>query len=329
MIIDFHVHHYPPCYLEALQSPESGLEAYRREDGRLVVRWLGGVVLTVPTPMPDTATRLGMMDDLGIETQVLSLSAPSVYFLQGRPGLDLARQVNDDLAEFHRRHPRRFESLAALPMTDPNLTIAELDRALDNLGMRGTMILTTVAGVTLDDPRFETFWAHANEVGLLVYVHPTVPASPGPASDYALSLGVAYLNETAMAIARLAFSGVFERYPRIRWIFSHLGGTIPLVLDRLDSYYRQFPECREHINRPPSEYLKRIFYDTVSTHRPALRCCQETVGINQMVFGSDYPHIPAGSRPFLEALDVLVASESERADLLGDRARRLLDGQAG
>ncbi|MFQ5879074.1 MAG: amidohydrolase family protein [Dehalococcoidia bacterium] len=191
------------------------------------------------------------------------------------------------------------------------------------------MILTDIAGIPLDDARFEAFWARANEIGLLVHIHPTVPAVPGHASAFALTLAVAFMGETALAIARLTFAGIFERYPRIRWVFSHLGGTIPFIFHRLDTYYQQFPECREHITQPPSWYVRRVFYDTVSTHRPALRCTQETVGIGQMVFGSDYPHVPGGPRPFLAALDALDMSESQRADLLGGRALRLLNGQEG
>lgn len=326
MIIDFHVHHYPQKYLDALQVPDCGVHTYRRQDGRLVAEWRGGVALAVPDPVPDAAERLRIMDELGIDTQVISIPAPSVYFLGGQKALDLAQEVNDSLAEFPSRYPGRFEALAVLPMTDVDLALRELDRARNDLGMRGVMLLTNIAGAALDDERFEPFWARADEISLLVYVHPTVPAAAGLASDYALTLAVAFMGDTTLAVSRLTFAGVFQRHPRIRWIFSHLGGSLPFVIHRLDSYYKQFPECSENISQPPSAYLKHLYYDTVSTHRPALRCAQETFGIGQLVFGSDYPHIPSGPQPFLDALNALDASKEERAELLGGRARRLLDG---
>lgn len=326
MIIDFHVHHYPARYLDQLQAPRCGVESHRRADGRLVARWRGGIALTVPDPVPDAAQRLRIMDELGIDMQVLSMPAPNVYFLTGRKALDLAREVNDSFAEFPDKHPGRFMALAVLPMTDVDLALKELDRALNDLKMRGVMVLTNIAGEALDDPRFEGFWQQADELGLLVYVHSGPPAAVGLDADYALTLAVSFMGDTTLAVSRLIYSGVLQRYPRIRWVFSHLGGTLPLVIHRLDSYYRQFPECSENISQPPSAYLKRLYYDTVSTHRPALRCAQESFGISRLVFGSDYPHIPSGPRPFLDALDALDASEAERAEILGGRARRLLDG---
>lgn len=326
MIIDFHVHHYPNRYLDELQVPDCGVTTYRREDGRLVAIWRSGVALTVPEVVPDAAERLRLMDELSIDTQVLSMPAPNVYFQTGQKGLDIAREVNNTFAEFAVKHPGRFLALAVLPMTDVDLALKELDRALDDLDMRGVMLLTNIAGVALDDPKFEPFWQRANERNLLVYIHPGVPGEVGLASDYALALGIMFLADTMLALARLIYSGLLERYPNVRWVFSHLGGTTPMVVDRIEGYYKLFPECNENISQPPSEFLKRLYFDTVSRHRPAIRCAQETFGIDRLVFGSDYPHIPAGPRPFLEALDALEATEEEMAQVLGLRARRLLDG---
>jgi predicted TIM-barrel fold metal-dependent hydrolase len=98
------------------------------------------------------------------------------------------------------------------------------------------------------------------------------------------------------------------------------------MLPRLDSYYRQFPECRERSPMPPSEYIKRLVFDTASTHRPALRCAADTFGLGRLVFGTDYPHVPGGAGPYLDALEATGAVGGERALLLGGRAARLLGG---
>ena len=326
-VIDLHVHYYTDTYLQAVEDAAS-TDVYRREhDGRFVCNWRSGVALTVPQPHPGIEQRLEMMDESGVDTQVLSVPSPSAYFLPPDQASNLARSVNEGFAEIVRAHPGRFEALAALPLHDVDAALSCLEHALDELAMSGVMILTNVDGVPLDDPRFEPFWQAADDRGLLVYVHPTVPDA-AHLDDYALAIGVGFFADTNLAVARLAFSGVFERYPRIRWVFSHLGGTLPFMLPRLDNYYRQFPECREKAPRPPTEYIRELTFDTASTHRPAIRCAVDTLGLDRLVFGSDYPHVPGGVSPFIEALEETQATGPERDELLGGRARRLLSGEA-
>jgi aminocarboxymuconate-semialdehyde decarboxylase len=120
---------------------------------------------------------------------------------------------------------------------------------------------------------------------------------------------------------------VFERHRGIRWVFCHAGGTIPFMLPRLDNYYAQFPQCREHIDRPPSAILSEVVYDTATTHVPALRCTCDTFGADRLVFGSDYPHIPGGAGPYLDAVRALDLPAEEAAEVLGGRAVRLLRGE--
>jgi aminocarboxymuconate-semialdehyde decarboxylase len=324
-IIDMHVHFYTDTYLAAVETAPT-TTVYRREhDGRFVCSWRSGVALTVPQPHPGVAQRLEMMDQAGIQTQVLSIPSPSTYFLEGETADILSRTVNEEFAELCRDHPDRFRALATVPMHQPTLALATLDHALDDLELSGIMILTNIDGTPLDDPRFEPFWEAANERGLLTYVHPTVPDAEH-LDDFALAIGVGFLADTNLALARLSYSGVFERYPRIRWVFSHLGGTLPFMLPRLDNYYRQFPECRERAPRPPTEYIRMLTFDTASTHRPAIRCAVDTLGLDRLVFGSDFPHIPGGVGPYIDALDEVAASDEEREHLFSGRARRLLAG---
>ena len=328
MIIDMHSHYYLPEYVEAVRSSDA-FEVYTREDGRIVVLWKGGVTLTVPQPHPGEAERIEMMDRLGIDMQVLSVPSPSVYFVEGGAALRLARSVNDGLAEVVRRRPDRFRALAALPLKGLDASIAEMERAVGDLGMAGVMILTNIDGELLDSPRLEPFWERADELGALVYVHPTSPVSSRGMEDYSLAIALGFLHETSLVLARLVFGGVFERHRSIRWVFSHLGGAIPFMAPRLDIFARQFSQCREHISKPPTEYLAGLMYDTVSTHVPALRCTVETMGADRLVFGSDYPHIPAGCGPFLQAVRDLGLPGNRQAEILGGRARRLLAGGCG
>jgi predicted TIM-barrel fold metal-dependent hydrolase len=326
-VIDLHVHYYSEGYLRAVEEADSTKVYRRSEDGRYVALWRSGVALTVPQPHPGIPERLEMMEKSGIAVQVLSVPSPSVYFLDEVSADRLAREVNEDFASICRQHPGNFRALASVTMQDTELALSNLSHALDELGLAGVMLLTNIAGVPLDDARFEPFWEAANERRLLTYVHPTVPDAEH-LSDFALAIGVGFLGDTNLALARLAYSGIFERYPRIRWVFSHLGGTLPFMLPRLDSYYRQFPECREKAPRPPSEYIRSLLFDTATSHRPAMRCAVDTLGLGRLVFGSDYPHVPGGVEPFLNALDATGATDEELVELTRGRASALLDGRA-
>lgn len=212
-----------------------------------------------------------------------------------------------------------------LPLHDVKRSLDVLTHGLEELGMKGVMVLSNVNGIPLDDTSLEPFWETANDLELLVYVHPTVPDAPHHDVN-ALAIAVGFFSETPLTVARLAYSGVFERYPKIRWVFSHLGGTLPVMLPRLDSYWRQFEDCRERSSRPPSEYMGGLAFDTASKHRAAIQCAIDTLGSNRLVFGSDYPHVPGGTGPYLEALEPFALDSKERTRILGGRAMMLLEG---
>ena len=158
-----------------------------------------------------------------------------------------------------------------------------------------------------------------------MFCHPTVACCTDGLREYAMSLAMGFMADTMYAVGRLAYAGTIDRFPGIRWIFTHLGGTIPFVLPRYDNYYTQFPECSEKIDRPPSEIMRDVYYDTVTMHAPALRCAIDTVGVDQLVFGSDYPHVPGGIDRFVTVLNSVGLSEHE-LDRIGRRTAAGLMG---
>lgn len=324
-VVDLHTHFYTDGYLKAVEAAPS-TDVYRRGDGRFVCRWQGGVALTVPQPHPGVPQRLEMMDELGITMQVLSVPSPNAYFLPAEQARALADGVNEEFADIARQHPERFDWLAMVPMQDVPTAIAAAEHAVDQLGAKGLHLLTNVNGVYLDDPSFEPFWAYADSRELLVYLHPTVPESTKSLEPHALAIAMGFFADTNLSVARLAYSGVFARYPSIRWVVSHLGGTLPFMLPRLDSYWRQFPEANERCPEAPTSYIKSLVFDTASAHRPALTCAYETFGQERLVYGSDHPHVPGGSGPYLEALDVLPLTDEQRAEVFYRRADILLAG---
>ena len=214
---------------------------------------------------------------------------------------------------------------ANLPLPDVDQSLAELDRVLGRDGMVGVMVCTTIDRRTLDDGLFGPLWEELDRRSAAVFVHPTTPCCTEGVRDFALSLALDFLAETTNAIGRLMHSGVFERYRRIRWIFSHLGGTTPFVVHRFDNYARQFPEARANITEPPSEYLRRLSFDTVSTHAEVMRCAFATFDPGQFVFGTDYPHVPGGLQIFVDTLRAASLSPADQARVAHQNAATLLD----
>ncbi|ACZ37547.1 MAG: amidohydrolase family protein [Sphaerobacter thermophilus] len=290
MRIDAHAHAQPPEYLDALLA-SGRYESVRDAEGRIVVRERGSRFLTITPQMHHPEQRVAEMDEAGIDMQILSVTTPQVYFLQGQAAVDLARRCNDYLADIVRSYPTRFRALASVPLTaDPDAAVREFVRCLDDLGMVGAIIGSNIDGRPIDDPAFDAFYAEADRRATTLFIHPMVPAGIEVMNPYALAPLVGFMFDTTLAVSRLIFSGFFERYPRVKVLVGHLGAAVPYLAGRLDIGWRSYSDC-QGIPHPPTEYIRRLYLDTVSFHAPALRCALETVGPDRIVFGSDYPHV--------------------------------------
>jgi predicted TIM-barrel fold metal-dependent hydrolase len=328
-LIDVHSHHYPEIYLDACKRSDSGFTHYYRDDGRLIVLEDGAVALAAPQPLPSLDHRLDMMDKAGVRIQVLSLSAPNVYSFPTNLRVPLTSDLNDLFVDLAGGAPDRLRVLASVPLPDIDASLAEIDRSLALPRVAGMAVMTTVRRNTLDDEMFTPIWEELSRRKATVFVHPTVACCTEGLRDYALALALDFMAEATNAIARLAYSGTFVRFPGIRWIFTHLGGATPFLMRRFDNYYHQFPECRERIDRPPSEILRLIHFDTCTMHAPALRCALDTFEIDQLVFGSDYPHVPGGIDRFVEILDSVGLAPAERSQIGWANAAKLVGVEAG
>jgi aminocarboxymuconate-semialdehyde decarboxylase len=176
----------------------------------------------------------------------------------------------------------------------------------------------------LDSPQFDPMWQLFSDQGTLVFVHPTTACHRDDLREYALSMAVDNLAQTTLAISRLVYSGVLVRFPGIRWLFAHLGGVLPFLIHRLDNYHQQFSDNRRQSSALPSEILKGVYFDTVSTHPPAIRCAFETFPVSQFVFGTDFPHVPGGMERFTQALRDSGLGPEELAQVEWKTAARLL-----
>ena len=298
MIIDFHNHFYPPEYLDALGPSGSTLRITHDADGNPVVHYPGDYNVMVRGHR-DIAYRESVLDEHGVDMQVISLTTPGTHVEAPAVAVKLAAITNDAFARIAAERPKRFSAFATLPLCDAKASVAEFVRAMDQLKLPGAMLFSNVNGTGLDDERFWPVYEAANDRGGILMIHPTYPVGVEAMRDYWLMPLNGFLFDTTLAASKLVFSGVVRRYPRIRWLLGHLGGTIPYLAERLDRGYRAFKECRVHIDEPPTAYLKRHFwYDTVNFSASAIRLAVDFAGTDHIVPGSDYPH-KIGSIPLM------------------------------
>jgi len=322
-IIDFHNHYYPPAYVKALESSTSRVRVTYDADGNPCVHYPGDYNILVPGHR-DIAYRQRVLDEHGVTTQVLTFTTPGVHVEPPEVAIRLAREINDAFAQVIQERAGRFTALATLPLNDPAASVVELERAMKSLGLPGAMVFSNVNHVALADDGFAPLWKKADELGAVIYIHPTDPSGVDAMLDYWLMPLVGFLMDTTLAASKLVFSGVVARHPRIRWVLTHMGGAIPYLAERLDRGYRAFAGCRRNIDRPPTEYLKQFYYDTVNFNPSAIRLALEFAGPDRILAGSDYPH-QIGSIPLmLESIRSLEIDEVVRQKILGGNAAALL-----
>src|SRR5450755_4770896 len=322
-IIDFHNHYYPPAYLDALRSGSSAVEVTIDEDGNPRIYYPGDYNIAVPGHR-DIDYREQVLIEHGVDTQVLTLPTPGTHVETPATAARFAALVNDAFAKIRDTKRGRFTALATIPLNDPAASVRELDRACRQLHFPGAMLFSNVNGAGLNEPQFWPIYELANDLDATLYIHPTHPVGVEAMTDFWLMPLVGFLMDTTLAAAKLVFSGIPERFPRIQWALCHLGGAIPYLAERLDRGFEAFSECRAHIPRPPSEYLKQFYYDTVNFDPAAVRLAIGFAGVDHILAGSDYPH-QIGSIPrMLETIDGLNLPAHDEAAILGGNARRLL-----
>ena len=322
-VVDFHNHYYPPAYLDALRSGDTNVRVTTDGDGNPLLHYPGDYNVAVRGHR-DIAFRADDVERAGIDTQVITLTTPGTHVERPDRAVALARLVNDAFAAVGREYAGRFVPLATLPLNDAAASAIELRRAVTTLGMRGAALFSNINGVALADARFEPLYRVADELGAVLFIHPTAPVGVAAMTDFWLMPLVGFPTDTTLAAAHLVFAGVPERFPRISWVLGHLGGAIPYLAERLDRGFHAFAECRQHITRPPSEYLRRFYFDTVNFDPSALQLALRFAGPEHILAGSDYPHQIGSPRSMLESIRSLNLSGASEAMILGGNAGRLL-----
>jgi aminocarboxymuconate-semialdehyde decarboxylase len=330
VVIDFHAHVVPAAYLALARAgrvPDVGVE--RTAAGEVLAVAGGGAGGPVAQRVPltpawlDPRARVAAMDAAGVDVQVLSVVQFMYhYWLDAERGTALARVANDGIAALVAAEPARFAGMATVPLQDAAAAGEELERAHAELGLRAVEIGTNVAGAPLDAPALAPFWARAEALGTVVFVHPYAPLGGGLDAYYLHNL-LGNPFETAVAFSRLLLGGVLERHPRLRLCLAHGGGALPSVIGRLEHGYDIYDVCHAGGAGRPASYLGRVWYDTITHDVNALDHLLARVGASQLLLGSDYPFAIGDLDP-VRTVEKLGVDRAARAAVLGGNAAALL-----
>ncbi len=321
--IDIHSHMLCEEWLQLFRAHSGSRFSIRQvTGGKEVIHYDGVAFMTPEARMFDYGQRIAAMDEAGVGLAVLSLTGPNVYWGDEQASARAARAINRSFADAEAQHPGRLRWIASLPFQYPGAALAELARAIDE-GARGVMVLGNIGGASLTDPRFEPIWAEIDRRELPVFLHPTVPCGCAEMdiAVYQLSASVGFTFDSTLAVTRMIFDGFFDRFPRLKLIVAHGGGTLPFLAPRLDRCHEVIAAARTRISERPSTYLKRIYSDSVLYSGNALRDTLEVFGEDHVLFGSDYPHNISDMSGILATVDLLPPQLRDK--VRGGNARRL------
>ena len=331
MTYDVHAHIVPVELMKLLRAEGSrfGIEAFQNGKGQEMLRLAGRTEIgPFPPVLFDLDARLAAMDEGGVQVQLVSHRTDfSAYALDGDQGASYSRVFNQILADEVSLYPDRMLALGTAPLQSPAKAAEELAFSVRDLGMVGAEIASNVNGVTLDRAGLDPFWEVANELRCMILLHPYDPLRGVDLSRYFLENMVGRPAESTVAIAHLLFSGILERYPDLVLVMVHGGGYMPYQLGRWEKGYKVVPDIAgRNISRPPVEFIKRLYYDSLVHIPEALTYLLSLVGSSQVVLGTDYPYEMAERAPvkFIDTVPNL--SAEDRHAILEGNVLRLING---
>jgi len=271
--------------------------------------------------------RLEDMDRMGIDIQAIS-PAPNqcYYWTEPELGIELSRMVNDRLAEIVASWPERFVALGTVPLQNADLAVVELERCVRQLGLRGVEINPNVNGLDLTDPRLDLdkFFAKAQALSAVIFMHPIGFTQGNRLMDHYFNNVIGNPMETTIAASHLIFDGVLQRHPRLKIVLPHAGGYLAHYWARMDHAHRSRQDCRTVIKRPPSAYLEKFYFDTITFDARMLRHMVDRYGANHVLLGTDYPYDMGEQNPVALLAGVPRLGRAERDLIEGANAARLL-----
>lgn len=320
-VIDIHAHLGVPT-AEAMLRPyaaQTPAMGFSSPDSDAVNREL---FARIGKKLSSIGERLVEMDAMGIDVQALSpLPGQTIYAVPPDVGREAAHATNDGIAAAVARHPDRFVGLGVVPLQSPEFAIAELKRCTKELGLRGIEVSSHVNGRELSEAEFRPIFAAAEEMGVLVFLHPLGFTHGERLRNHYFNNLLGNPIDSTIAVAHLIFDGVLEQLPGLKVCVAHGGGYAATYWGRLDHAWRVRPDCRRHISRPPSHYLRKLYFDTLVFDKAQLRFLVESHGADHLCLGTDYPFDMSESDPIGFHAEL---SESDQEKVLGATAAALL-----
>jgi aminocarboxymuconate-semialdehyde decarboxylase len=280
----------------------------------------------------ELSVRLQAMDEQGIDMEVLSIN-PNWYGVDRDLAEAVIRLQNERLAQVCTKHPERFTAFATVALQFPDLAAAQLEEGVKKFGLRGASIGGNVAGAELSDPKFHPFWAKAEQLGVLIFIHPQGDGAPTQLQQRFKGNG--YLSnvignplETTIALSHLIFEGTLDRFPGLKICAAHAGGYLPSYAGRFDAGCPVRPDlcpggAHGPIKKSPSEYLKQLYFDTIVFRPESVRHLIAEVGASQLVVGTDFPY-PWTKTAVDLILDTPGLSDDDKVAILSGNATKLL-----
>ena len=319
-VIDVHTHMLTREYLGFLgEHGGPKYECKPTKAGQESIWMHGAPFMTLMPEMWDYEARIRDMDKAGVDLAIVSLTCPNAFFGDQDVSVRAATMVNDSMREQQRANPDRIAWFTSLPWQYADAAVAELERTIAE-GAIGVMVIANIDGMNLTHPDFAPVWQAIDDRALPVLVHPTAPPGTPDMSldEYGLVPPIGFMIDTTLAVSRMILDGFFDRYPNLKIIASHGGGTLPYLAGRLDRCHEMIPACSDVIKERPSTYLEKIYYDSVVYSRGALDLCVDVAGPDNVLYGSDYPHNIGDMAGCLSRVNALSA----------DVAMKIRDGNA-
>jgi len=274
--------------------------------------------------------RLADMDRMGVDIQAISVSPYQFYYwAEAEPGRDAARMINDSIAVAVAEHPDRFVGMGSVPLQNTEMAVAELERCVQDLGLRGVEIHSRVNEEELSAPRLAPFFSKAEELGILIFIHTAGYSHADRLTEHYFLNVIGHPMEATMAISHLIFDGVMDRYPGLKICVAHGGGFLPSYAGRMDHAYYARADVQEGLPLPPGEYLKRFYFDTMVFEPDQLKFLIEKYGADHILLGTDYPYDMGEDDPLGLIAQVPGLDEDAQAAIAGGNAAGLLKLDTG
>ena len=320
MRIDCQSHVFPAEYAEIIARNPEWPTAIRRDDGYLVT--YGEVQKFMLKPeIYDIGRKIRDMERTNVDVSVLSVNMPGPEQLEPALGVMGARVCNDYLAQLTDTYPDRFVGLACLPWQDVPAALAELDRAVVSLGLRGVMLYSHIGREAVDHPMFEPLYQRLAQLEVPVVLHPAVAPWAEELKSHSMVPMIGLMCDQSFAMLRLILGGVLERHPDLKIVQPHAGGILPYLWGRIENQTEVMGRGRGHITQPPRAYYRRVYLDMVSPSPLALRYAYDFAGPDRLLFGSDHPWVDVSI--FARLIEEMDIPSHHREMIFGSNAKKL------